>query len=178
MRSEEIHAFCCNMQSEIVSIQCWDEECTGLYILKDFPQPPRCPSGHLSGLGKYLGCLGCITQYIPPPVHGYNLRLHVTLTNGKKDDDDYYNDDEEWHSARGRLSIWRWPIPFFSRPPACYAPLIDPSSSSFYLNGYLDSKHRESTPKNSPLPSLKPKTLAASLPFRAELSFDWDKGNI
>ena len=41
--------------------------------------------------------------------------------------------------ARGRLSIWRWPIPFFSRPPACYAPLIDPSSSSFYLDGYLDS---------------------------------------
>ena len=33
---------------------------------RDFPRPSRCPSGHLSGLGKSLGRRGCTNQYIPP----------------------------------------------------------------------------------------------------------------
>ena len=48
----------------------------------------------------------------------------------------YHNLMMMMNDTVGRLSIWRWPIPFFSQPPACYAPLIDPSSSSFYLDGY------------------------------------------
>ena len=72
------------IQEHIVYVHCWEEECIvyihcreegwiGLYIPSDlkislgpWDVPRALPSGHISGLGKSLGCRGCTTQYIPP----------------------------------------------------------------------------------------------------------------
>ena len=106
-------------------------------------------------------------------VYGHNLSLHVLWNDGKKDDDNYI-DDEEWQGCRGRLSIWRWPILFFSRPPACYAPpLIDPFSSSLWIVNGIASIVNSLQKKNFPPLSVSfewnPKPLLLLLP--SEQSF-------
>ena len=132
-----------------------------------------------SRLVSFMQSLGLFTQSI---LSGMWILIEV----GAKY---YHNLMMMMNDTVGRLSIWRWPIPFFSRPPPDWCIVII-KDGQFHLQDHSVHWIREFSEKtDSPmlvtvsfLVSFK---CILSFPenpfffqetFKLQLSFDWDKG--